>query len=286
MLEIQDDTRTARALSAALAALDAILAADALKAAVEDGPPAVTDPSNPHGLPVGDDIAQLLRRTFRDMSAHTRGWLAAHGTDRRPAEPPDLSRYVRPLARRLEPLIARYGTDAAARTVAALWDGESIEVDHGTSARERARFAAESIVHTTMDQLRTALTHPPAGSDDASGSESKMSLPAPLRQLWTALQSVFRRAITDRAPAIGRVEASEATHAGAVRAARSVQARFGQKIGKRWIVDGNPCHICIDNNAAGVIPVDDEFPSGHMHPTAHNHCQCSLEFVPMDSAGS
>lgn len=52
---------------------------------------------------------------------------------------------------------------------------------------------------------------------------------------------------------------------------------------KRWItaadekVDGGdysgPCN---ENEKKGAIPLDDEFPSGHQHPTAHPNCRCTL----------
>jgi len=43
--------------------------------------------------------------------------------------------------------------------------------------------------------------------------------------------------------------------------------------GKQWIWPGtSDCDICSENEAAGVIPVDDTFPSGDMAPPAHPNC--------------
>jgi hypothetical protein len=44
---------------------------------------------------------------------------------------------------------------------------------------------------------------------------------------------------------------------------------------KSWIV-WNPCPRCQQNAGAGVIPVDQSFPSGDQAPPAHPRCRCSL----------
>jgi len=47
--------------------------------------------------------------------------------------------------------------------------------------------------------------------------------------------------------------------------------------GKEWVWPGtSDCDICRDNEAAGIIPVDQAFPSGDMAPPAHPNCECSL----------
>jgi len=46
--------------------------------------------------------------------------------------------------------------------------------------------------------------------------------------------------------------------------------------GKECVTAGNPCDICLENEAAGVIPVDQPFPSGDMGPPFHPNCECSL----------
>ncbi len=37
------------------------------------------------------------------------------------------------------------------------------------------------------------------------------------------------------------------------------------------------CDICLSNDKIGWIPIDDIFPSGHMHPLAHDGCRCNLQ---------
>jgi hypothetical protein len=46
---------------------------------------------------------------------------------------------------------------------------------------------------------------------------------------------------------------------------------------KRWIVDGKPCDVCIENGDAGWIPADEDFPSGDEEPLAHPNCMCEVE---------
>ena len=47
-------------------------------------------------------------------------------------------------------------------------------------------------------------------------------------------------------------------------------------VGDKPLGDNKPaaCSICLTNDRAGWIPIDDTFPSGHMHPLAHDGCRC------------
>jgi hypothetical protein len=56
---------------------------------------------------------------------------------------------------------------------------------------------------------------------------------------------------------------------------------FGQKsgaIGKEW-QDNGAVDVCKDNADAGVIPIDDLFPSGDSEPAAHPNCRCIMRLV-------
>ena len=46
--------------------------------------------------------------------------------------------------------------------------------------------------------------------------------------------------------------------------------------GKEWVWDGEDCDICEENENAGVIGVNDTFPSGHQAPPAHPNCICAI----------
>jgi len=70
---------------------------------------------------------------------------------------------------------------------------------------------------------------------------------------------------------IGRTETANALSQGSLDAMKDMGIE-----GKEWVVAGGPCDICSDNAAAGVIPVDQAFPSGDMAPPAHPNCECAL----------
>ena len=51
--------------------------------------------------------------------------------------------------------------------------------------------------------------------------------------------------------------------------------------GKEWIVT-DPCPICEANGNAGIIPINDLFPSGDLRPPAHPRCRCALAPVILE----
>jgi len=51
--------------------------------------------------------------------------------------------------------------------------------------------------------------------------------------------------------------------------------------GKEWVVV-EPCPICEANRNAGVIPINDLFPGGHLRPPAHPNCHCALAPVMLE----
>ncbi len=50
-------------------------------------------------------------------------------------------------------------------------------------------------------------------------------------------------------------------------------------LSKKWITAHNEkvCPICMDNEAEDWVDINQEFSSGHLHPSAHPVCQCFLE---------
>ena len=52
---------------------------------------------------------------------------------------------------------------------------------------------------------------------------------------------------------------------------------------KMWLTNGeDPCEICQEQEAAGVIDINDAFPCGEQHPPAHPNCECDIipgEFI-------
>lgn len=86
----------------------------------------------------------------------------------------------------------------------------------------------------------------------------------------------------NRAIRIARTEISNAYNFGqreSVQQARDAGWLPGEPV-KSWMAGGpNPCDPCLENEAAGEIPLEAVFPSGHMEPTAHPGCACSQGFA-------
>lgn len=79
----------------------------------------------------------------------------------------------------------------------------------------------------------------------------------------------------DRADMIARTELADAQSEADLEAARE----SGVVSGKEWLIgDGDACPICEDNADAGVIGIDEDFPSGDEAPTAHPGCRCAVSF--------
>lgn len=46
--------------------------------------------------------------------------------------------------------------------------------------------------------------------------------------------------------------------------------------GDAWLAEPDACPLCLANEAAGVLPIDDPFPSGDLGPPGHPSCRCVL----------
>lgn len=79
----------------------------------------------------------------------------------------------------------------------------------------------------------------------------------------------------ERAELIAFTEVTSANSEGALEGYHQA-AKLGIKMGKSWLKLEDACQICASNAAAGVIELDDPFPSGDMAPGAHPHCRCVL----------
>lgn len=77
----------------------------------------------------------------------------------------------------------------------------------------------------------------------------------------------------ERALAIATTETNNALSFGAFESHKAAGATT-----KDWFDRENACEICQANDAAGVIKIDAEFPSGHTHPTAHPWCRCFCQY--------
>jgi hypothetical protein len=88
----------------------------------------------------------------------------------------------------------------------------------------------------------------------------------------------------DRARLIAVTESSTADNSGFLLALKSANGKGRLKLRKSWITGGdNPCQVCLDNEAAGAIDLDDDFDSGDSAPPGHPGCFCSVAAVTGDS---
>ena len=118
-----------------------------------------------------------------------------------------------------------------------------------------------TLAETTKQKLRDAITlaiRSGGTADDIVG----------------AIKATVKEFSSVRAELIAQTEVNNAYNFGRTELARS--AGFTEK---RWITEsGNPCAICILNEAEGYIGIDQTFLSGDQRPTAHPRCYCSLDF--------
>lgn len=94
-------------------------------------------------------------------------------------------------------------------------------------------------------------------------------------QLRSRVLGYYERQAEWRAGLAAQYESGTAYEA--VRDALAVNQGFTRH---RWIDSGDAdvCDICRGNTAAGWLPVDQAFPSGHRFPLAHPNCRCWNEY--------
>jgi hypothetical protein len=86
-----------------------------------------------------------------------------------------------------------------------------------------------------------------------------------------------------RATLIADTEVAMANGQGALAGYKEAKAA-GVKLKKIWVCDTDPCPICEENQDAGEIEVEAEFPSGDDAETAHPGCLCHTESVVEDES--
>lgn len=118
-----------------------------------------------------------------------------------------------------------------------------------------------NIAETTKDRLRNAI----ASEWDKGGT---------FEGLVSAIKSTFAGFSDVRASMIAQTEVVRAYSVGREATARA--AGFNEK---SWETEsGNPCEICLGNEAQEWIGIDEDFASGDSGPTAHVNCECILNF--------
>lgn len=86
-----------------------------------------------------------------------------------------------------------------------------------------------------------------------------------------------------QADRIARTETANALQEGSMERGRAMGVT-----GKEWVVTPYgewPCDDCEAAEAAGVIPMDQDFPGGVSHPPMHPNCACAIAYAMLPEKG-
>jgi len=110
----------------------------------------------------------------------------------------------------------------------------------------------------------------------ADAIENKRGIPGLKKAINTEFKSWMQatdklgRPIVNRAQMIARTETAKALSEGSHQRMKDMGIEYHE-----WVrTSGYDCDVCEDNENAGIIPIDDAFPSGDMTSPAHPNCMC------------
>jgi len=142
--------------------------------------------------------------------------------------------------------------------------GKRYDVDGNLVDNPRAEFAINS---TTRDEVRGLVRDAAALHWDADKLAEKIED-----------SGTFSAA---RAEMIARTEISFAQNQGVLEA--GIQARdAGTNIKKVWTLGPDPCPLCEDAAAEGVVDLEDDFGDAGDAPPLHPNCMCDLDLIVVD----
>lgn len=162
-------------------------------------------------------------------------------------------------------------------TIADLALGSSFDLGNPqalTELRARAGERVAGINATTRDQIRAIIVE---------GVEQRKSYSAIAREIkarYTQFATGSPLAhIASRAELVAVTEIGDAYETGS-RAVVDRLARAGLEMEKQWldVGDRRVDPDCAANSDQGWIPIDQNFQTGHAHPTAHPGCRCTTEY--------
>jgi len=133
---------------------------------------------------------------------------------------------------------------------------------------EDSPFALDA---TTREMLRATI---------AGGIEQNLSAEA----ISDAIEDAYAFS-EDRADLIAMTEIAAANSYGAL-AGYEEAAAIGVSVRKSWLMLEDACPICQENADAGVIDLDEEFPSGDLAPPGHPNCRCVIVPEVEDEEGN
>lgn len=129
-------------------------------------------------------------------------------------------------------------------------------------ARIRAAESVTGLDDVTRDLVKEIIAK---GIEDQKG----------VSEIVADLKRLFGDMSTTRARSIANTETNLAVSTAAYAKIKSIGLNY-----KRAIASPDACPICLRNQAAGAIPVDQPFPSGHMYTPFHpGRCRCAVTGV-------
>lgn len=124
---------------------------------------------------------------------------------------------------------------------------------------------------TTRDMLRATIT---------SGIEGNLSA----EEIGDQIEETYAFS-EERADLIAMTEVAAANSYGALAGYEEAES-MGITVRKSWLMLEDACDICQENADAGVIDLDEEFPSGDLAPPGHPNCRCVLVPEVEDEEGN
>lgn len=156
--------------------------------------------------------------------------------------------------------LAQLGVNVGSDLVNQVSD-RSVEWAEGHAADLVGRSEASFISDATRDMLRVTIT---AGIEDNLSAED----------IASGIEEAYAFS-EERASLIAMTEVATANSQGALAGYEEAQ-RDGISVKKSWLILEDACDDCQENEDAGPIELDDQFPSGDDAPPAHPNCRCVL----------
>jgi hypothetical protein len=101
----------------------------------------------------------------------------------------------------------------------------------------------------------------------SDGIKNKRGIPGLARDI----RKEFPDMTIERARLIAHNETADSLEAAFIERSKAMGVT-----GKEWVCVPDSCAICRANAAVGVIPMNQMFPGGVMHPPQHDGCRCAL----------
>ncbi len=125
-------------------------------------------------------------------------------------------------------------------------------------AKKRGATLVKGLDEETLERLRTTI---------ANGIQNKRGVPGLARDIRQTFADMTRH----RSELIARTETANALGEAFMDRGKALGIT-----GKEWVDAGDDrvSPECLDNSAAGAIPIGETFPAGPMHPPQHPGCRC------------